>query len=100
MAVNPILVFYSNDVIDYDPSFLKVDSKFDVKGYEKIKSETGVEHWTFFSDVPAEVDGSKKAGMKGYVVVREGNKPLTPSERQVHNILENGFGDIVDLTKS
>ena len=92
--------FWSHsNILDYDPSFLKVENKFDVRGYDKIKSETEIEQWTFFSDVPAEIDGAMKAGMKGYVVVREGNKPLTPSESEVHNILEDGFGNIVALTK-
>jgi methionine salvage enolase-phosphatase E1 len=87
-------------ILDYDPTFLEVENKFDVRGYEKIKSDTGIDKWTFFSDVPAEVVGAKKAGMKGYVVVREGNKPLTSSESEAHIVLEDGFGDIVELTNA
>jgi methionine salvage enolase-phosphatase E1 len=83
--------------LDFDPPFLKVENKFDVKGYESIISQTGIQKWTFFSDVPKEVAGAKEAGMKGYVVVREGNKPLEDSEKEEHKILNDGFVEILNL---
>jgi enolase-phosphatase E1 len=85
------------DVVDYDPSFLNVENKFDSRGYESIISQTGIQRWTFFSDIPGEVAGAKLAGMQGYVVIREGNKPLTDSEIAAHKILDDGFGNILDL---
>jgi methionine salvage enolase-phosphatase E1 len=74
-----------------------VENKFDVKGYKTIISQTGIQKWTFFSDVPQEVSGSIQAGMKGYVVVREGNKPMDNSEAGKHKILYDGLGNILDL---
>ena len=99
-----MFVVYSMDVsqsfgfanVDFDPPSLSVQNKFDVTGYEKIKDGTGIESWTFFSDVPMEVDAARKAGMKGYVVVREGNKPLTDEERNEYALIE-GFNDILGL---
>ena len=83
-------------IADFDPSFLEVDNKFDVKGYKTIISQTGIREWTFFSDVPREVAGAREAGMKGYVVVREGNIPLNDSEKADHNVLYD-IGDILEL---
>lgn len=83
-------------IADFDPSFLEVDNKFDVKGYKTIISQTGIREWTFFSDVPQEVAGAKEAGMKGYVVVREGNKPLNDLEKLEHKVLYD-IGEILGL---
>ena len=83
-------------IADFDPSFLEVDNKFDVKGYKTIISQTGIRGWTFFSDVPREVAGAREAGMKGYVVVREGNKALNNSERAEHKVLYN-IEEILEL---
>lgn len=82
-------------IADFDPSFLEVDNKFDVKGYNAIISQTGIREWTFFSDVPREVAGAREAGMKGYVVVREGNKPLSDSEKAEHKVLYD-IGEILE----
>jgi methionine salvage enolase-phosphatase E1 len=75
---------------------LNVENKFDARGYERIMEKTNIKRWTFFSDVAGEVDGAKKAGMGGYVVVREGNKPLDPEEEAKHHTLKHGFGDILN----
>lgn len=82
---------------DFDPSFLQVENKFNVQGYESIISQTGIRHWTFFSDVPNEVVGAKLAGMNGYVVLREGNKPVSEMEIADHQVLRDGFEKILDL---
>ena len=74
-----------------------MESKFNVKGYERIISQTGIRQWTFFSDVAKEIASAKQAGMQGYVVVREGNKPLEPSEIAEHKTIRHGFGAIIDL---
>jgi len=74
-----------------------VENKFDVKGYEGIISQTGIRHWTFFSDIPNEVMGAKQAGMKGYVVVREGNMPISETDAAEHEVLSAGFDKILDL---
>jgi methionine salvage enolase-phosphatase E1 len=73
-----------------------VENKFDFKGYERIQERTGIKEWTFFSDVAQEVASAKKSGMQGYVVVREGNKPLTESETAEHTLLEAGLTEIVE----
>jgi len=82
---------------DFDPPSLEVQNKFDVRGYECIKERTGIEKWTFFSDVPMEVKAAQNAGMKGYVVARPGNKALTDEEKEAHTILQDGFRDILGL---
>lgn len=74
-----------------------MSNKFDVKGYETIVSQSEIQKWTFFSDVPREVTSAKQAGMKGYVVRRPGNKPLESSEIAEHKILEHGLGKILEL---
>ena len=76
-----------------------MENKFDVKGYQAIISQTGIRQWTFFSDVAWEVASAKEAGMIGYIVVREGNKPLSNSEAAEHKVLYDGLGNIVDLLK-
>jgi methionine salvage enolase-phosphatase E1 len=76
---------------------LEVENKFNARGYEKIISQTGIREWTFFSDVPKEIDAAEKAGMKGYVVVREGNKPLGEEEKKEHRVLHDGIGGILEL---
>ena len=76
-----------------------MENKFDVRGYESIISQTGIRCWNFFSDVPQEVSAAQEAGMKGYVVVREGNKPLSDSDKVEYRILYDGFGDVLDLIR-
>ena len=83
--------------IDFDPAYLGVDNKFDVKGYESIIDQTGIMEWTFFSDVAKEVGAAEKAGMKGYILVREGNKPLSDKEKEEYNVLYDGIAGILDL---
>jgi len=75
--------------VDFDPSYLGVDNKWDVKGYERIIKETGIKQWTFFSDVPQEIAAAQKAGMKGYVLAREGNKPLTDEEKKNYKVISS-----------
>jgi len=82
---------------DFDPPSLGVENKLIENGYEEIKKRTGLEEWSFFSDVPREVGASQKAGMKGYVVSREGNKPLTDEEIEDYTVLKTGFEDILEL---
>lgn len=76
-----------------------MESKFDVKGYTGIISQTGVQEWTFFSDVPKEIGAAEKGGMKGYVLVRAGNKPLSDEEKKEYKVLYDGLGGILDLIK-
>jgi methionine salvage enolase-phosphatase E1 len=83
--------------IDFDPPSLGVLNKFDVNGYERIKKRTGIEKWTFFSDVPMEIEAARKAGMVGYVVVRKGNKPLTNEDVEEHTLLQEGFGNVLEV---
>jgi methionine salvage enolase-phosphatase E1 len=90
-------MFLRESDVDFDPTALEVGNKFDVAGYQRIMKQTGVTQWTFFSDVPLEIESSEKAGMKGYVVVREGNKPLTDAEHSESEIVADGLSRIADL---
>jgi len=74
-----------------------VENKFDVRGYETIVLETGIREWTFFSDVPREIAAAEKAGMKGYVLAREGNKPLTEEEKKEYRVVYDGIEGILEL---
>jgi len=85
-------------ISDYDPSCLQVANKTDLKGYQAIVKETGIEKWVFFSDITKEVDAANEAGMNAYVVVREGNAPLTLSDVETHKVLYSLSG-IVELLK-
>jgi 2,3-diketo-5-methylthio-1-phosphopentane phosphatase len=92
-------MFLRESDVDFDPTALEVGNKFDVVGYQRIMEQTGVTQWTFFSDVLLEIESSKKAEMKGYVVVREGNRPLTDAEHSEFEILTDGLSQIADLAK-
>jgi enolase-phosphatase E1 len=45
--------------------------------------------WVFVSDNVAEVDAAREAGLKGVVIVREGNTPLSEEERARHVVVES-----------
>ena len=77
-----------------------MENKFDVRGYENIVSRTHIKKWTFFSDVPQEVAAAEMAGMKGYVVVREGNKPLSDTEKAQFDILTDGLLEVSQTLKT
>lgn len=85
-------------IADFDPPYLQVGNKWDVKGYRTIAKETGIEKWSFFSDVVKEVDAAEEAGMQGFVVIREGNAPLTKSDVQTHRVLYS-VSEIVEVVK-
>jgi len=68
---------------------LHVESKFDPTGYQKIIAQTGISQWTFFSDNPKEVEAAEQAGMKGYLVIREGNTPLSDEVKAQHKVIED-----------
>lgn len=76
-----------------------MENKFDVRGYDRIISDTGISNWTFFSDVPMEVMGAQMSGMRGYVVSRKGNKALTNLEMAENRVLYDGLSRILDLIK-
>lgn len=69
-----------------------------MRGYRTIVKETGIKKWTFFSDVPKEVDAAEEAGMQGFVVIREGNTPLTTSDLETHKVLYSLSG-VLELVK-
>jgi methionine salvage enolase-phosphatase E1 len=77
-----------------------VENKFDVQGYQRIISRTGIKNWTFFSDVSKEISSAEKAGMRGYVLVREGNKPLSDAERAETEVITDGLSRIAGLLKT
>lgn len=70
-----------------------------MKGYESIIAQTKIQQWTFFSDVAKEVGAAEKSGMKAYILVREGNKPLSDEDKKGYNVLYDGIGGISDLIK-
>jgi enolase-phosphatase E1 len=56
--------------------------KREPNSYSKIARELGREprHVTFCSDIPAELDAARNAGLKTVLVVREGNEPVDNPE--------------------
>ncbi|EGW33252.1 uncharacterized protein SPAPADRAFT_137303 [Spathaspora passalidarum NRRL Y-27907] len=68
-----------------------VGYKFESSSYTKILNEIGKagEEVLFLSDNIAEVDAAIKAGMNSYVVVREGNAPLSESDIASHTIIHS-----------
>lgn len=65
------------------------------ESYERIAGTRGeaVGKWLFLSDNAREVGAAKEAGMQGFVVVREGNAPLSEEEKE-NNVLIECFEDI------
>jgi len=57
--------------------------KTEKSSYEKIAGTRGedIGEWLFLSDNVKEVDAASEAGMRAWVVFREGNPPLSPSDR-------------------
>lgn len=50
-------------------------------GGERKGVDVGIEKWLFCSDRVEEVDAAREAGMQAVVVVREGNRALSESEK-------------------
>lgn len=67
--------------------------KQDRTSYEKIakanKTMGEVGEWLFLSDNVKEVRAAKDAGMKSFVVVREGNADVTAEEREGQVLVES-----------
>lgn len=63
--------------------------------YEKIAAtrRESVRKWLFLSDNVKEVKAAKEAGMRSFVVVREGNAPLS-EEQKGANVLVESFEKI------
>ncbi|KAH9221058.1 HAD-like domain-containing protein [Leptodontidium sp. 2 PMI_412] len=58
-----------------------------VEGMNEVRKEKGekeieIARWLFCSDRVEEVDAAREAGIQAVVVVREGNKPLSESEKE------------------
>lgn len=70
--------------------------KTEKESYEKIAGTRGedVGTWLFLSDNVKEVNAAKEAGMRSFVVVREGNGPLSEEEKQ-GNVLVESFEEVV-----
>jgi methionine salvage enolase-phosphatase E1 len=80
-------------MIDFDPSVLEVENKFDEKGYERIMERTGIRDWVFFSDVPKEITAAEKAEIKGFIVVRDRDNRIGEAEVGQHKELFDGLVD-------
>lgn len=70
-----------------------VGHKREAESYRKIaavESFPHVENFVFVSDIEAELDAAKKAGMKTLLAVREGNAPVSsaPKHRIIHDFAE------------
>lgn len=65
--------------------------KQEKSSYEKIASmrREDVGKWLFLSDNVKEVSAAREAGMQSFVVVREGNAPLSEEERRGNVLLES-----------
>ena len=63
--------------------------------YERIAREMGgKKKWLFLSDRVEEVEAALAAGMRGLVVVREGNAPLSEEAKRRHGVVTS-FDQIV-----
>ncbi|TGO45898.1 hypothetical protein BCON_0357g00020 [Botryotinia convoluta] len=71
--------------------------KQDMTSYEKIAKANNalgeVGEWLFLSDNIKEVKAAREAGMKSFVVVREGNAEVTAEEREGQVLVES-FGEV------
>lgn len=69
--------------------------KQEVNSYLKISATRGEERskWLFLSDNVGEVRAAKEAGMKSFVVVREGNAALSEEEKEGQVLVES-FGEM------
>jgi enolase-phosphatase E1 len=69
--------------------------KTEKSSYEKIAATRSEERgsWLFLSDNVAEVNAAREAGMQSFVVVREGNAPLSEEDRQGH-VLVTSFEEV------
>jgi enolase-phosphatase E1 len=65
--------------------------KTERESYEKIAATRAEEirKWLFLSDNVKEVDAAREAGMKSFVVVREGNAPLSGEEKERNTLVES-----------
>ena len=64
--------------------------KTEAASYAKIASsrpEIEISKWLFLSDNPKEVKAAKEAGMQSFIVMREGNAPLSDEERVAHRVV-------------
>lgn len=87
--LNPLISGYF-DTVNAGP-------KAEAASYSRIAAqypENGaLEQWLFLSDNVKEVEAAKQAGMISFVVVREGNAPLSESERE-ENVLVQSFSEV------
>ncbi|KAH7321566.1 HAD-like domain-containing protein [Rhexocercosporidium sp. MPI-PUGE-AT-0058] len=60
-----------------------------VEGMKGKGKQIEVARWLFCSDRVEEVDAAREAGMQAVVVVREGNKELSESEKERHILIES-----------
>lgn len=102
VAAQKLLFQYTNTLPDADLRPLlsgyfdtvNAGSKTEAASYEKIRAAArppGVEasKWLFLSDNPREVAAAKQAGMQSFVVVREGNAPLSEEDRSAHVVIQS-----------
>ena len=64
--------------------------KTEAASYAKIASsrpEIEISKWLFLSDNPKEVKAAKEAGMQSFIVMREGNAPLSDEEKAAHRVV-------------
>ncbi|RPB11484.1 acireductone synthase-like protein [Morchella conica CCBAS932] len=70
--------------------------KTEAASYKIIAEKTGINaaSWLFLSDNVKEVAAAKQAGMDAAIVVRPGNAPLNPEDKDAHRVVENGFDEV------
>jgi enolase-phosphatase E1 len=64
--------------------------KTEASSYVKIASsrpEIEISKWLFLSDNPREVAAAKEGGMQSFIVVREGNAPLSEEVKEEHGVV-------------
>lgn len=86
--LNPLIADYFDTV--------NAGLKNEKGSYERIattRADVEVGKWLFLSDNVREVEAAREAGMKSFVVVREGNGVLSEMEKE-SNVLVESFEEI------
>jgi len=101
VAAQKLLFQYTNATPDADlRGLIEPEGYFDTvnagmkqekTSYEKIAATRKVDvgKWLFLSDNVKEVSAAREAGMRSFVVVREGNAPLSEEDRRSNVVIES-----------
>lgn len=70
---------------------LSAGSKLSGASYTRIseQAQIDIKHWLFLSDNVKEVEAAQSAGMNSWILVRDGNAPLTEDDRVRHHVIQS-----------